>query len=215
MEGSDTTVCQACTTKLPIIGEPRCKQCSKPIDDATAEYCFDCQHKKHYFDEGYALLLYNTDMQKSMAYFKFHGRREYGEFYGGLLIKVAHQIIKRWQIEVLLPVPIHSARKSTRGYNQAEIIGHVLSKGLSIPIRTDLIKRIKNTKAQKQLNIEERKKNVLKAFAISKEASNYECVLIVDDIYTTGSTIDEMAKELRKNGVKKVFFLTICIGGGF
>ena len=215
IRGKSTTVCQSCVKKLPILKEPRCKKCSKPIDNPETEYCFDCQHKKHYFDEGYAILLYNAKMQESMAYFKFQGRREYGEFYAKLLMKVARQIIKRWQIEVLLPVPIHRARISTRGYNQTEIIGRVLSKGLSIPIQTNLIKRVKNTKAQKELNISERKENVRDAFVISQEVSNYRQILIIDDIYTTGSTIDEIAKELQKMGVKKVFFLTVCIGDGF
>ena len=200
---------------LPIIKEPRCKKCSKSLVSSEAEYCFDCQRKRHYFDEGYAILLYDEKMQQSMAYFKFHGRREYGDFYAELLIKLTHQIVKRWGVEVLLPVPIHRNRINTRGYNQTEIIGRVLSKGLSIPIRTNLIKRVKNTKAQKELNIDERKKNVKNAFAINQEVGNYKRVLIIDDIYTTGSTIDEIAKGLKQKGVKTVFFLTICIGGGF
>ena len=213
--GERTRVCQVCVDDLPIIKEPRCKKCSKQLDNEDAEHCFDCQQKKHYFDGGYAILLYDEKMQKSMAHFKFHGRREYGGFYADLLVKAARQIVERWQVEVLLPVPIHRARVSTRGYNQTEIIGRVLSKELSIPIRTDLVKRVKNTKAQKQLKIDERKENVRGAFALNQEVSMYRRVLIIDDIYTTGSTIDEMAKELRKKGVKEVFFLTVCIGGGF
>ena len=213
--GRKTRVCPDCVGKLSIIKEPRCKKCSKQLENNQDEYCFDCHHKKHYFDEGYAVLQYDEQMQKSMAYFKFHGRPEYGEFYAELLVRAARQIIERWQVEVLLPVPIHRARRNTRGYNQTEIIGRVLSKELAIPIRTDLIKRVKNTKAQKQLNIDERKKNVQNAFIASSEVGKYGCILIIDDIYTTGSTIDEMAKELREKGVNKVFFLTVCIGGGF
>ena len=211
----NTKACQSCVEKLSIVKEPRCKKCSKPLEGSETEYCFDCQHKSHYFDEGYAILLYDETMQRSMAYFKFHGRQEYGDFYSELLLKAAHRIVKRWQVEVLLPVPSHRQRINKRGYNQTEIIGRALSKGLSIPIRTNLIRRVKNTKAQKKLNIDERKKNVKNAFVVSEKASDYHRVLIIDDIYTTGSTVDEMAKELRKRGVKKVFFLTVCIGGGF
>jgi len=213
--GKKTRACSDCMGKLSIIKEPRCKKCSKQLENNQDEYCFDCHHKKHYFDEGYAVLRYDEQMQKSMAYFKFHGRPEYGEFYAELLVRAARQIIERWQVGVLLPVPIHRARRNIRGYNQTEIIGRVLSRELSIPIHTNLIKRVKNTKAQKQLNIDERKKNVQNAFIARAEVGQYECVLIIDDIYTTGSTIDEMAKELRAKGVKKVFFLTVCIGGGF
>ena len=206
---------KACLEKLPIIKEPRCKKCGKQIDSIDVEYCFDCTKKKHYFDEGYGALLYDEKMQKSMTYFKFYGRREYGAFYGELLMHLCEKIIKRWQPDVLIPIPIHRRRRNSRGYNQAEIIGRVLSKGFSIPIRSDLIRRVKNTKAQKELNIDERKKNLSGAFLAETDIAKYHKVLIVDDIYTTGSTIDEIAKEMKRKGVEKVFFVTVCQGHGF
>ena len=210
----DERACLKCMKELPLVCEPRCKRCSKPLE-GDDEYCFDCSNKKHFFDEGYSVLLYNSKMQKSMTYFKLHGRREYGDFYAELLQHFAMRIVRRWDVEVLLPVPIHRRKSNVRGYNQTEVIGRVLSKGLSIPLRTDLIKRVKYTKAQKELNISERKKNVKGVFKVQSEVVKYRRVLIIDDIYTTGSTVDEIAKGLKKKGVEKVFFLTVCIGYGF
>ena len=210
----DERACVKCLKELPLVHGVRCKRCSKPIT-TEAEYCFDCSSKKHFFEEGYSVLIYNNKMQKSMTYFKLYGRREYGDFYAELLLHFARRIVKRWDVEVILPVPIHRRKRNVRGYNQTEIIGRVLSRGFSIPIRTDLVKRVKNTKAQKELNISERKKNVKGVFEVGAEVSKYRHVLIVDDIYTTGSTVDEIAKELKKKGVEKVFFLTVCIGHGF
>jgi ComF family protein len=154
-------------------------------------------------------------MQESMAYFKFHGRREYGEFYGRMLGEGGAAVFKRWQPQVIIPVPVHRQKRRKRGYNQAEIVGQVLSKGLSIPIRTDLIERVKDTKAQKELNPKERRRNLTQAFRGKKAAGKYSRILLVDDIYTTGSTVDEVARELKKCGVRQVFFATVCIGSGF
>lgn len=208
-------ICAKCRTTIRILTEPRCKKCSKKLERVEDEYCFDCAHTSHHFEEGYGVFAYDRVMQRSMSYFKFHGRREYGEFYGEMLIRFGATAIKRFNPQILIPVPLHQKKRRNRGYNQAEIIGRVLNQGFSIPIRTDLVKRVKNTKAQKELNHKARRKNLHGAFEAAPEVGRYQRVLIVDDIYTTGSTIDAIAGELRKQGVKEVFFIAVCIGSGF
>lgn len=183
--------------------------------DEQEEYCFDCRRRHHRYDEGFSIFPYDALMQRSMIYFKFHGRREYGKFYGEMILRCARQTVARWNPEVLIPVPIHRSKRRQRGYNQSEIIGCVLSKGFSIPIRSDLVKRVKSTKAQKELNNRERKRNLQGAFTAANEISRYRRVLLVDDIYTTGSTVDELAGVLKKHGVEQVFFVTVCIGKGY
>lgn len=212
--GGKTNVHARCLDELTFVMEPRCKKCGKQID-MNVEYCFDCGRKRHYFTEGYSILIYEQKMQESMTYFKFHGRKEYGEFYGELLLRLAGETVKRWKPEIIIPVPIHRQRKNIRGYNQTEIISQILSAGLSIPIQTNLIKRVKKTTAQKELNIDERKRNMANAFVVNPDTVRHRNVLIVDDIYTTGSTIDEIAKVLLERGVEKVFFVTVCTGSGF
>lgn len=208
-------ICNRCRKNIKILTEPRCKRCSKPLLDKEKEYCYDCEHTRHWFDEGFAVFPYNRQMQESMSYFKFHGRREYGQFYGRMLGEKGAYAIKRWKPQVIIPVPVHRKKQKKRGYNQAEVIGNVLSKQFSIPIRTDLIERIRDTAAQKELNPNERRKNLTHAFLGKNVGEKYSRVLLVDDIYTTGSTVDEVAKELKKCGVKQVFFATVCIGSGF
>lgn len=89
-----------------------------------------------------------------------------------------------------------------------------MSRGFSIPIRTDLVLRKKFTKAQKELDRKERKKNLEQAFFVSKEAGKYRRVLLIDDIYTTGSTVNAIAGKLKKAGVQEVYFLSVCMGKG-
>lgn len=208
-------LCSACKKDIKILKEPRCKKCSKAIDIFEAEYCFDCTNTKHYFTEGFAPFPYDRKMQRSMIYFKFHGRKEYGNFYAEVLGYTAAGVIKRWQPEVLIPVPLYKKKQRDRGYNQAEVIGRVLSQRFSIPIRTDLIERVRSTEAQKELSNKERRKNLKNAFRVAGKAGGYSSVLLVDDIYTTGSTVDAIARELKKDGVDHVFFITVCIGSGF
>lgn len=208
-------LCSKCKKDIKILKEPRCKKCSKAIDTLDEEYCFDCMHTQHYFTEGFAAFPYHRKMQQSMMYFKFHGRKEYGNFYAEVLGHTAVDVLKRWQPDVLMPVPLYKRKQKERGYNQAEVIGRVLSQRFSIPIRTDLIERVRYTKAQKELSNKERRKNLKNAFRVIGEVKEYNSVLMVDDIYTTGSTVDAIAKELKKGGVNHVFFITVCIGSGW
>lgn len=212
--------CPACRKNLTWIKEPRCKKCSKPIEFFEVEYCFDCERKHHHYQKGYALWVYDKPMQKSIADFKFKGRREYSDFYINELVKRFGHDIKQLKPDVLVPVPIHKDKRLQRGYNQAEIIAKGLGKELNIPVLSELLQRNKNTLPQKQLNDKERLKNLEKAFNLSNEEYKkyrniIHKVLLVDDIYTTGSTIEACTNILMENGITEVYFVSICIGKGY
>ncbi len=208
-------LCSSCRKKqLQIVTEPRCKKCGKQILTAEQEYCYDCSHFSHAFDYGRGLFLYQEPLKSAVMRFKFSGRKEYGQYFGRIMQIQSADFLNHIKPEVIIPVPIHKKKFYTRGYNQAEVLARELSRGLSIPVRTDLVLRKKFTKAQKELGKKERKKNLEKAFQVKKEIAFYECVLLVDDIYTTGSTIHAIAKKLKESGVKKVYFISLCIGKG-
>ena len=145
---------------------------------------------------------------------KFRERKEYGIFLGRLMGLYGADFIRQVHPQVIFPVPIHRKKKSVRGYNQAEVLAREISRGFSIPLRTDLVLRKKSTKAQKELSRKERKKNMERAFVVKKEAGMYRDILLVDDIYTTGSTANAIAGKLKAVGVKNVYVLTLCIGKG-
>lgn len=115
---------------------------------------------------------------------------------------------------MILPVPLHHKRRKKRGYNQAELIATELGKLTSLSVETDAVYRVKNTNPQKVLDNRNRAKNLSHAFAVSRKWRVRPVVLLIDDIYTTGSTINSVAKILKKRGVQKVYFLTISIGQG-
>lgn len=116
--------------------------------------------------------------------------------------------------DALVPVPIHAEKKRQRGYNQAELIAAELGRLLHVPVETKLIKRVQKTKPMKDLSAQERQNNLKRAFKICKNDVKLNTIIIIDDIYTTGSTIDAMAHELRLAGVKYIYFAALAIGNG-
>lgn len=175
------------------------------------EYCKDCGKRKHEFVQGKSLYEYSS-AAASIYRFKYGKRREYADFYGEELAKRFGETIRRWGAEALVPVPVHEKRKRERGYNQAELLAVCLGKRLHIPVKQNLLVRSKETVPQKELNAAQRQNNLKRAFKIGKNDVKLSTIIVVDDIYTTGSTVDEIARTLKQAGVKQVYILTLAIG---
>ena len=207
-------ICAGCHTYIQYIREPRCMRCGKPLEE-DEEFCGDCRDNRRSFESGRALFVYDGIMQESMARFKYSGRREYGAVYAEELYRHYGSWVKQTGAGMLVPVPVHPARYRRRGYNQAEIFANELSRLSGIPVDNRLLMRVKNTRPQKELDDKERVHNLNNAFQIMGDSVKYRRVLLTDDIYTTGTTIDECAGVLKAGGVSNVYFLTVCIGRGF
>ena len=220
----DKRACADCQKKLPYIDGPRCAKCSKPIYDDRQEYCSDCARRSFHYNKGFAVWLYNETMKRSIADFKYHSRKDNAVFYVQELIRLYGEAILKLSPDVIVPVPLHRSKYIQRGYNQAQILAIPLGRELGIPVLPGLLYRKKKTQPQKKLDDKERLKNLAEAFAYntgiaSKYAVEYnkqiKRVLIVDDIYTTGSTIEACTNVLKANGVLEVYFVVLCIGEGF
>ncbi len=115
---------------------------------------------------------------------------------------------------VFVPIPLHPSRRRIRGFNQAEMIARVLSKRFDIPIRTDILKRVRKTVPQVDMkNREDRLNNMKDVFRVNKEAIQsvqQHIIILVDDVYTTGATIQSACEALKRAGVKRVWGLTIA-----
>lgn len=215
----DEKACLDCKPLLQVIKEPRCKKCSKPIDNDEKEYCFDCETKHFHYKKGYALWIYDKRMRKSIADFKYHNRKEYADFYVEEILQHYSLSLIEMGVDALIPIPIHQSKLKTRGYNQAQILASKLGKELDILVINNLLIRDKRTLPQKELNDKERLKNLIQAFSLDKEKlktyNNINKVVLVDDIYTTGSTIEACTNILQQNGVMEVYYISLCIGKGF
>lgn len=207
-------ICTLCERKLTRIAEPVCKKCGKPLSDERREYCGDCAGKKHSYRQGKAVFLYKGAMRQSMYRFKYSNRREYASFYADEAAVSYADWVRRREIEAIVPIPMYPAKKRRRGYNQAEVFAGALGQKLQIPVETKLVKRTRDTTPQKELSDSQRKKNLKNAFRVTGDKVVYRQILLVDDIYTTGSTMDAVAEALLAAGAQNIYYICICIGQG-
>lgn len=205
-------ICPECKKELSPIREPICKKCGKPIADPAKEYCEDCRTRRHLYTRGLAALLYEGKIKESVWQMKFHNKREYIDFYGAYMAEVLGKKILEWGVQALIPVPPHRSKLRRRGFNQAELLAKGIGGALGIPVRTDIVQRVRKTKPQKELLYRERQNNLKGAFKISQYDVKLKKIVLVDDIYTTGSTVDEIAGRLLGQGAKEVYFVSLCIG---
>lgn len=206
-------VCKNCAGRIVYIKPPFCMKCGKQLREAKGEYCEDCLKKKHLYLQGTALYEYGS-MADSLFRFKYAGRQEYALFYGKELCERKGKWLSALKPDALIPVPIHSSRKRMRGYNQAELLAREVSKRTGIPLYTGLIGRIKKTLPQKELTDRERQNNLKRAFKILQNDVKLSTIVIIDDIYTTGSTIDAMAEVLKEAGIPNVYYMALAVGRG-
>lgn len=210
-------ICKVCQDKLIYIEEPRCKKCSKPVEHEEQEYCRDCLRKNYHYDKGFAVWVYDNAMRHSIANFKYHGRKEYAKFYTREVIRLYKEQILKLSPDVIIPVPLHRSKYRERGYNQAQLLASGIGKELKIPVITQVLIRDKKTLPQKKLSDKERLRNLSEAFQWNEKAAcRYQekitKVLLIDDIYTTGSTIEACSRVLQSAGVSQVYFIVLCIG---
>lgn len=206
--------CLKCAGKVMVVGQPRCLKCGRPIYDSETEYCEECEKRKHLFYKGISAYVYSDIVKKSIYMFKYSNRRYYAKTYGETIGKEFFDEIKSWECDVLVPVPIHRERYRNRGYNQAELLAREISKYVRIPVDSKVIIRTVNTLPQKELDVNGRKNNLEKAFKITKSVVQYKKIILVDDIFTTGSTIDACAEIFLAAGVYKIYFISLSIGIG-
>ncbi len=204
-------ICGECAQIPVYIEPPFCMKCGKHLNREDKEYCEDCASKDHLYDRGRALFDYKS-VSSSIARFKYAGRQEYAAFYAACMAKRLGAFIRDCGAQAFLPVPLHKSRLRRRGYNQAEALARELSALTGIPVVTDWIARVEKTAPMKDLSARERQNNLKRAFKIRRNDVKLDTVIIIDDIYTTGSTMNAMSRELKKAGVKRIYFMALAIG---
>ncbi len=202
-------ICLQCETMLHPIGQPRCYKCGKPVE--KGEYCRDCRKRKHMFEQGRGIFVYDSSMRRSVTRYKYYGCREYGDFYAKAMYRYAKMELREWKPDLIVPVPVHRSKERMRGFNQAAYLAERISRYTGIPADMGLVQKNIKTKSQKKLNALQRRKNLERAFCVTGDVRGKD-ILVIDDVYTTGSTIDAMASCLKKKGAENVYFLTVCIG---
>lgn len=203
--------CPDCRSKIQYVGANYCMKCGKGLSRQEKEYCSDCRKHSHKFTRARSLYCYES-VAGSLFRFKYQGRQEYADFWGEELYRYLGNDIRAMQADAIVPVPLHKSRQNERGYNQSVLLGKALAKHMEMPFLDKIAVRSKKTLPQKQLSYAERQNNLKKAFKLSVNDVKLNTVIIIDDIYTTGSTVDALSEAFLENGVKNVYVITLAAG---
>ncbi len=209
-------LCMECEDLLPWINKNGCKFCGIPMSgfDFDGLICAACRQDPPCFLRGRCLFLLDQNGKKVIHEIKYHGVKDVLKDLPRWLNR-SHSFKEFFENSVLIPVPLHKKRLKKRGFNQSVWIVNALKKELGEKIQvTEVLERIKNTPTQTLLSKNERKRNVKNAFALKdKNSLNFEDrIVLVDDVYTTGATLDACAKVLIDHGFQNVYVATLGHG---
>ena len=208
-------VCERCAEDVHRIEAPFCQRCSWPFDGAITEefVCGDCQQQKVHYDCAVAAYRSRSVVRDLIHGFKYDGRLYLRVQLGRWLAETLRdRRMTEKKYDAFVPVPLHHVRYREREFNQAEELSRLLTKETGIPTR-DVLQRIRYTTTQTRLTREERMENLRGAFRVRQTEGVKGCDLVlVDDVFTTGSTVEECSRVLRRAGAASVRVITIARG---
>lgn len=195
-KGAD--LCTSCTEQLPW-NRTSCLRCGLPM--ATTGECGDCLQRPPALTLTRAVFVYGFPLDRLVPRFKFHHDLAAGRLMAELM---AGPLASAPRPEAVIPVPLHAHRLRQRGYDQALELARPLAAALTLPLRTDLLRRRRATAPQSELDAGQRRRNVARAFVVEPPASLPGHVALVDDVMTTGATLHAAARALLRAGVSRV-----------
>lgn len=196
---------------------PVCKKCGKYLKVLDGACCSDCRENPPEFKIARSVGPYDNDkLRKAVKVLKFLCRRYMSVKMGNMMADVVIEEPGFWPIDILIPVPISRGNLKQRGFNQSELLAKQIGKVLKKRMCSNLLCRVKETPSQRELTKEEREENLLCAFEVTEPAKiKGKNILLVDDVYTTGSTIKECTRTLMEAGAESVSVITWATGTGY
>lgn len=192
-------ICQECKKELEkyLITPPRCLICGEPMKHRL---CLRCREEKFTFKKVRGVYIYEGPVIELIELFKYQGLEKIAEFLGEKMVKLLNEL---GEVDYVVPVPLHPARKRERGFSQTALLAKVISQISGIPFLEALIRR-RYTKSQTRLGKKERKENLKNAFFPVDDRIKERSILLVDDVLTTGVTLNEASSSLLKGGAIRV-----------
>lgn len=231
--------CDSCRAEWPYVGQAICLKCGKPIlpegsdtpiavpydpqgiwlDDEWEDipllvevrdgtYCRLCRRYERHFDMARSAFAYCGIAQQSIYRMKFGSKGYIGRYLSAYVADA--YVAEAWDVDMVAAVPLHWKRRLARGYNQAAIVARSFAERMQLPYCDDAIRKVRSTAEQAKLKHKERIDNLKGAFAADKSKVQGKRVLVVDDVLTTGFTLDEVAHALKKAGATRVYGLTVA-----
>ncbi len=201
-----------------------CNSCidaaSPLVDIESGEIDGDEFFDGHVFDRGFTCMMYGLYEKEMVKAFKYHGKAYYARTFGEMMYDRITSALPERNIDIVVPVPLHKKKLRRRGYNQAELLAAETAKRMKRPMINALVRTVytapmsKLTGAERGMNlIVDGERSVFEVLPAKRSALNGKCILLIDDIYTTGATADACAAELKRYGAKEVIVLTLASAG--
>lgn len=205
-EAAGSRWCQNCQANITWIESPACERCGQSLD--RPGICSTCRHHPPHFELLRSAAVFTGPIRQTLHKLKYRRDMSLGVVLAGILIPYLENL--NWQLDWVIPVPLGIARYKERGYNQVELIAKPLAMGVGIPYRSHGLIRVRETRSQVGLSIEQRRENVRGAFEAASGWAYEQRLLIVDDVATSSATMDACASALLQAGASTVFGLTLA-----
>ena len=204
-------LCDECLKKVSFIGMDSCALCGKKLYDEKCQSC-ETNHEQRYYTSVISACEYEGLIREKLLDFKFNGEKILAEIFSQFLIEKLKMTEKN-KYDIIISVPMHIVRQKERGYNQSELIAEKIAEHIGIPLMQNALTKNKPIERQSKLNKQQRNQNVKDVFVILNDLDiDGKTVLLIDDIITTGATVNECSKALIKAGAKEVFVATVAAG---
>jgi competence protein ComFC len=202
-------LCGSCYDKLSYIPEQHCPKCGYPIE---GEECFNCYENTYVFRQAVSVFLYENAAKALVHGLKYSGLAEIADWFANQMYKVLLHEKPLTGVDYVTAVPLHKVRRRERGYNQSDLIAKALAERMNREFTDKALVRRTYTTSQTLLDSTERRKNIKGAFRIGRLDPHGKSFLLIDDVFTTGTTVNEASRTLLNAGAKEVFVMTACHG---
>jgi len=202
-------LCGDCYEKLNYIPEQRCPKCGYPTEEAE---CSNCWENHYVFTQAQSVFLYEGSARSMVQELKYNGFTHIADWFANQMYKLIFEDKTMENIDFVTAVPLHRVRRRERGFNQSDLIALSLADKLNKPFTDKALIRKEYTVSQTILDGKSRRKNLRDAFKVGRTDLKDKSILLIDDVFTTGTTVNEAARTLKQAGVKDVYVITACHG---
>lgn len=201
-------LCNLCLVKIKLLAGSICSFCGRPLDSTQSSICRHCRKKRFSFAFARSVALYDSPLKECVHAFKYRGITTLLPFLGDLMVNYLEWNPFLREVDGVMPVPLHRKRLWERGFNQSFLLARYLGRKFGIPVLGG-VERVRPTLPQVGLSPKEREKNLKNAFKVMNPRDLVDKeILIVDDVFTSGATVESLTRTLLKAGSKKVMVLT-------
>ena len=199
--------CNNCLSSLPFIQKDYCLHCGLPRNTGASGVCMFCKNENPTFTLARAVFKYEGKVRNIIQNLKYNNAKYSVQPLAYFMFETLKKL--NWQIDLITFVPIHSSKLKSRGYNQAQLLAQEISMFLDIECK-DLFDKVTNTPTQTKLARQERRKNVQNSFKLKSKGFENKNILLIDDVFTTGATVNELSKILKNAKARNVYVLTLA-----